>query len=100
MNSFRHYLGIHDDCAKYFCTKKTDPTAEKVVKILKETGIYYEVLDLCQKYFGNNARSLIAGYCTNKAEGFNSLIAKSLGEESSSRMVFPYIYNNSLSFKV
>lgn len=80
MNAFSHYLGIHDNCAKYFCTKETNADAVNQVKILKETGVFYEVLDLCQSYFGNNVKSLIAGLCTNKTEGFNSLIAKSLGK--------------------
>lgn len=80
MNAFSHYLGVHDACAKYYCDKKTDTAAHKVLKVLKETGLNYKVLDLCQQYFGNNARSLIAGYSTNRTEGFNSLIAKYLGK--------------------
>lgn len=73
------FLGIHDDCASYFCKKSTDPDAPNTLKILKETGLYYEVMDLCQSYFGNNVKSLVAGLCTNKTEGFNSLIAKTIG---------------------
>lgn len=79
MNAFLHCLGIHNNCAKYFCKKETDPEALNKIVILKETGVFYEVIDLCQSYFGNNVKSLIAGLCTNKTEGFNSLIAKSLG---------------------
>lgn len=81
MNAFLHYLDVHDRCARYFCQKETTAEARNTVEILKETGVYYEVLDLCQSYFGNNVKSLIAGYCTNKVEGFNSLIAKSLGKK-------------------
>lgn len=81
INAFSHYIGIHDNCAKYFCTKTTNPEAINLIKVLKETGVYYEVLDLCQSYFGNNVKSLVAGLCTNKTEGFNSLIAKSLGKK-------------------
>lgn len=81
MNAFAHYLGIHEKCAKYFCTKTTTPEALSIIQIMKETGVYYEVLDLCQSYFGKNAKSLIAGYCTNRTEGFNSLIAKSIGKK-------------------
>lgn len=81
MNAFLHCLGIHDNCAEYFCEKQTNPEALNKLKILKETGLYYEVLDLCQSYFGNNVKSLIAGLCTNKTEGFNSLIAKSIGKK-------------------
>lgn len=81
MNAFQHYLGIHDDCASYFCQKSTNPDAGNTMKILKETGIYYEVMDLCQSYFGNNVKSLVAGLCTNTTEGFNSLIAKTIGRD-------------------
>ncbi|KAG4074576.1 hypothetical protein HA402_004447 [Bradysia odoriphaga] len=81
LNAFPHYLGIHDDCASYFCQKETNPDAVNTLKALKETGVYYEVMDMCQSYFGNNVKSLVAGLCTNKTEGFNSLIAKSIGKK-------------------
>lgn len=81
MNALSHYLGHHDKCGKYFCKKTTNPEAQEIITVLKDSGMWYEVMDLLQSYFGNNAKSLIAGYCTNKAEGFNSLIAKSLGKK-------------------
>lgn len=81
MNAFPHYLGVHDDCSKYFCQKSTNPDVLNTIKVLKETGVYYEVMDMCQSYFGNNVRSLLAGLCTNRTEGFNSLIAKTIGKE-------------------
>lgn len=80
MNAPLHYLGVHDNCAQYFCKKSTDPEAHGIISVLKETNLYYEILDLCQHYFANNAKSLIAGYSTNKTEGFNSLICKELGD--------------------
>lgn len=83
MNAFLHYIGIHENCAEYFCSKTTNAEVLETVKVLKETGVYYEVLDLIQKYFGNNVKSLVAGLCTNKTEGFNSLIAKGLGKNFS-----------------
>lgn len=79
MNAPQHYLGIHENCAEYFCNKQTDPEAYGVVAVLKETDVYYEILDACQYYLSNNAKSLIAGYTTNKTENFNSLICKQLG---------------------
>lgn len=79
MNAPLHYLGVHDNCEKYFCDKTTDPQARSLIAVLKESGVYYEVLNLCQFYFANNVKSLIAGLTTNKTEGFNSLIAKTLG---------------------
>lgn len=79
MNAPLHYLGIHDNCQQYFCNKKTEPEAHNVIAVLKDTGVYYQLLDLCQSYFSNNAKSLMAGYCTNMCEGFNSQIAKELG---------------------
>ncbi|KAG4074917.1 hypothetical protein HA402_009342 [Bradysia odoriphaga] len=78
MNAFLHYMGFHDNCAEYYCSKTTTAEALDTITILKKTGVYYEVLDLCQSYFGNNVKSLVAGLCTNKTEGFNSLIAKTL----------------------
>lgn len=92
MNAFRHYLGVHDDCAGYFCQKTTNPDAAITISILKETGVYYEVMDLCQYYFGNNVKSLIAGLCTNKTEGFNSLIAKAIGNCFPSISFFSIIF--------
>lgn len=80
MNAFLHCIGIHDKCAKYFCQKETDPEALNKLVILKQFNVYYEILSLSQSYFGNNVKSLIAGLCTNKTEGFNSLIAKNLGK--------------------
>lgn len=79
MNAPLHYLGIHDGCAEYFCDKETDPEAYTALAVLKESGVYYELLDICQFYLLNNAKSLIAGVSTNQTEGFNSLICKTLG---------------------
>lgn len=79
MNAPLHYLGIHDGCADYFCDKETDPENYGSLKVLKESGVYYELLDTCQFYLSNNAKSLIAGLSTNHTEGFNSLICKNLG---------------------
>lgn len=83
MNVFLHYLGVHANCANYFCKKSTNPDACNTIKVLKETGLYYEVLDMCQSYFANNVRSLVAGLSTNSTEGFNSLIAKYIGKKYS-----------------
>lgn len=80
MNAFQHCIGIHEGCAEYFCTKETNPEALHTITELKKTGVYYEVLDMIQKYFGNNVKSLVAGLSTNKTEGFNSLIAKTSGK--------------------
>lgn len=91
MNAFQHYLGVHDDCAGYFCQKTTNPDEAVTISILKETGMYYEVMDLCQYYFGNNVKSLLAGLCTNKTEGFNSLIAKTIGRCFTSIRLFDVI---------
>ncbi|KAG4072233.1 hypothetical protein HA402_005955 [Bradysia odoriphaga] len=79
LNAPLYYLGVHDNCRSYFCDKKTHPTVQNTICILKDTGLFYQIMDLCQNYFANNAKSLIANLCTNKTEGFNSLIAKTLG---------------------
>lgn len=78
-NAPLHYLGIHDSCADYFCDKETDPEANNSLAVLKESGVYDELVDICQNYLLNNAKSLIAGVSTNQTEGFNSLICKTLG---------------------
>lgn len=80
LNAPLHYLGVHENCNQYFCDKTTDPSVRTKIAILKDTGLYYEILDLCQNYFANNAKSLIANLSTNRVEGFNSLIAKTLGK--------------------
>lgn len=79
LNAPLHYLGVHDNCGQYFCDKTTDASVKTTITILKDTGLYYQILDLCQNYFANNAKSLIANLTTNRTEGFNSLIAKTLG---------------------
>lgn len=82
MNAPLHVFGVHDNCASYFCTKLTTPQAQDLVKVLKECGLYLEILNLCQNYFANKAKSWLAGYENNIAEGFMSLIAKYLGNFS------------------
>lgn len=88
LNAPLHYLGVHDKCQRYYCDKKTDPSVQNTISILKDTGLFYQIMDLCQNYFANNAKSLIANLCTNKTEGFNSLIAKTLGNEHCLQYVF------------
>jgi len=97
MNAPMHYFGDHDHCQEYFCKKQTEAGAESVVTILKQTGLYYEIMDMCQSYFANNVKSLIAGYSTNKTEGFNSLIAKNIGNNFYSTLCFPR-HPNSMVF--
>lgn len=80
MNAPLHCLGIHDKCADYFCTKTTSPEARKELDFMKNEGLYYEILSLCQHYFANKAKSLLAGFDNNVVEGFNSIIAKYLGK--------------------
>lgn len=46
---------------------------------MKEDGLYYEVLNLCQSYFAFHAKSLILNYTNNPAEEFNNIVAKFLG---------------------
>ncbi|KAG4073416.1 hypothetical protein HA402_007672 [Bradysia odoriphaga] len=79
MNAPLHCLGVHDECSKYFCTKTTTPEARDRIALLKSDGLYYEILSLCQHYFANKAKSLLAGLDNNVVEGFNSIICKLLG---------------------
>lgn len=81
MNAPLHCLGIHDNCLEYFCTKTSTIEARERVSLLKKDLLYYEILGLCQHYFANKAKSLLAGYDNNVVEGFNSLIAKTTGKE-------------------
>lgn len=79
INAPYHCFGVHTKCSDYFCKKATDQAAVATVNWLKDDGIFYEIVNLCQKYFANNAMTLLEGYTTNAAEGFNNLVAKYLG---------------------
>lgn len=79
LNAPAHYLGCHEKCNSYFCQKTTEPAAVDNMKSLKEDGLYYEIQSICQTYFGNNAKSLLANYTNNPAEQLNSYVAKYLG---------------------
>lgn len=79
MNAPRHYFGVHDKCNTYFCNHNTTQAAIENLQLLKDDGIYYEVLNLCQHYFAGNAKSLLLNYTTNAAEEFMSVVAKFIG---------------------
>lgn len=79
MNAPSHYFGVHDKCKPYFCTKRTSERAAEVLKLLKDDGIYYEVLNTCQHYFAGNVKSLLENYTTNAAEEFNNVVTKYIG---------------------
>ncbi|KAJ6649467.1 hypothetical protein Bhyg_04703 [Pseudolycoriella hygida] len=79
LNAPAHYIGYHANCSSYFCQKASVAGTVETVNALKNDGIYYEVQSLCQTYFGNNARSLLANYTNNPAEQFNGYVAKYLG---------------------
>lgn len=76
MNAPMHYFGVHKNCRDYFCTKETTKSAVDNLRLLKEDGLFYEVLNLCQHYFGNHAKSLIMNFTNNPAEEFNNVVAK------------------------
>lgn len=48
MNAPAHYFGVHTQCQSYFCTNTTSSTGLDNLKLLKDDGLYYEVLTLCQ----------------------------------------------------
>lgn len=79
LNVLPHYLGYHEQCNKYFCKKTSKPGVADHIKSLKDDGLYFEVQSILQTTFGNNAKSLLAGYTNNPAEQFNSYVAKYLG---------------------
>ncbi|KAG4076831.1 hypothetical protein HA402_004433 [Bradysia odoriphaga] len=74
-----HYYGIHDECEDYYCSKTTEPEAREIVDMLKTEGIFNEILNICQTYFGSSVPSLLLNYNNNAAESFNNLIAKYTG---------------------
>lgn len=80
LNAPLHCFGVHDKCAKYFCNKSTTDQARDLVAALKTHGLYLPVLNLCQTYFGNKTKSLLAGYDSNIVENYNGLIAKYTGK--------------------
>lgn len=79
MNAPSHYFGVHTKCKSYFCNKTTNPESIKNLKLLKEDGLFYEVMNLCQVYFAGNAKSLLENHTNNPAEEFNNIVAKYLG---------------------
>lgn len=76
MNAPLHYFGVHHKCNSYFCTKETSESAIDNLNLLKGDGLFYEVLNLCQHYFGSHAKSLIMNHTNNPAEEFNNIVAK------------------------
>ncbi|KAJ6643034.1 hypothetical protein Bhyg_07990 [Pseudolycoriella hygida] len=79
LNAPAHYFGDHRNCATYYCDKTTALENIEMLNLLKSDGLFYEIQSLCQTYFGNNAKSLIANYTNNPAEQFNGYVAKYLG---------------------
>lgn len=79
MNAPAHYFGVHSGCKSYFCTKETEQGDIDHLNLMKQDGIYYEIMNLIQTYFGGNAKSLLEGYTNNLAESFNNIVAKYLG---------------------
>lgn len=79
MNTPAHYFGVHTHCKSYFCTKTTSRAAIDNLNLLKDDGLYYEVLNLCQVYFAGNVKSLLENHTNNAAEEFNNIVAKYLG---------------------
>lgn len=78
-NAPMHYFGIHDECNEYYCSKTTQQADLETVAALKSDGIFYEILNVCQTYFGSTVASLLLNYNNNAAESFNNLIAKYTG---------------------
>lgn len=79
MNSPLHYYGVHTKCKPYFCSKQTTDAALKNLQLLKEDGLWYEILNLVQVYFASNSKSLLENFTNNPAEEFNNIVAKYLG---------------------
>lgn len=76
MNAPDHYFGSHTNCATYFCDKQNVKAEEPGLKLLKDCKLYDAILDACQHYFANNAKSLLANFTTNDNESFNNLLCK------------------------
>lgn len=74
-----HNLGYHKQCNSYFCEKTTLPEAANEMKRLKDDGLFYEIQSILQSSFGNNTKSLLAGFTNNPAEQLNGYVAKYLG---------------------
>lgn len=78
MNATDHYLGFHEKCSEYFCDKTEEEGSSAGLALLKESKLYYDILNACQHFFADNAKSLLANYSTNDNESFNNLVAKYL----------------------
>lgn len=104
MNAPAHYFGVHTHCRSYFCSKTTSTAALNNFALLKDDGLYYEVLNLCQVYFASNSKSLLENRTNNAAEEFNNIVAKylggkrvnySLGRSYSARVAMAVVHYNS-----
>lgn len=80
INAPYHYFGCHDKCQEYYCTKTTTPESREIMNLLKQDGLFYKILSMCQNSFASNAKSLLANYNNNAAEEFNGIVAKNLGK--------------------
>lgn len=54
LNAPYHYFGNHDNCAQYFCKKKTSKEGNANIALLKSSGLFHEILNYCNSYFANN----------------------------------------------
>ncbi|KAI5630711.1 yqaJ-like viral recombinase domain-containing protein [Phthorimaea operculella] len=75
LNSPKHIFGSHKDCEAYYCTeerKKEEDITTKVKALMLK-------LEKNVRQLAIHSRSLLKNFNTNRAEQFNSVVAKTVG---------------------
>jgi len=75
-NSFRHILGSHDGCEKYFCKNKV-PNEKNWIVTAEDSGFLSDISQIISRLV-TNVDSLLMNVDNNVCEQFNSLINKYL----------------------
>lgn len=73
LNTPKHCIGIHTNCADYFCSKETK--SQVALEQLKFFGVWDDILCAINS-LAYHSKSLIYCASNNAAEQFNSIVAK------------------------
>lgn len=75
LNSPKHVFGDHTNCSSYYCTDDRKNEANDTLK----AKILMLKLQKNASQLANHSRSLLHNFTTNRAEQFNSVVAKTVG---------------------
>lgn len=79
LNAPYHYYGNHTNCQEYFCKKETTKESLANIELLRNAGLFHQIMNYCNSYFANNVISILENKSNNAAEELNNVIAKYLG---------------------